>query len=357
MSKIKTLYLVIIIVIICLGVGLVVISKKEGIANNIPPQNSQETRQINENPLSIEKMRQKEYPGSDLMIEQTLSSGSNYNRYIASYLSDGLKIYGLLTVPKGDRPKTGWPVIIFNHGYIQPELYRTTERYVAYVDAFAKSGYIVFKSDYRGNGNSEGQPEGTYYSPAYATDVLNAISTLKRYKDVNPEKIGMWGHSMGGNIILRDMVVNLKDIKAAVIWGGVVGSYDDLMNNWQRKVKFQPSPRELSLRNNYRQNLVDQYGTPQANPTFWQAIDPTYYLSDINTPVQLHTGGNDEEVPIAFSESLYNKLTQLGKTVEYYNYPNGDHNISSPNFELAIKRSIDFFNKYLKEERPQEPKI
>jgi len=49
-----------------------------------------------------------------------------------------------------------------------------------------------------------------------------------------------------------------------------------------------------------------------------------------------------------FSERLYDKLKQLGKTVEYYNYPGGDHNISSPNFELAIQRSIDFFNKYLK---------
>lgn len=350
MNKSSRLYFIILVVVIGLGIGLVVIPKKGKTGGNVAPQNIKESVQINENPLSIEAMRRKSYPGSDLTIEQTLSSGSNYNRYIASYLSAGLKIYGLLTVPKREKPKTGWPVIVFNHGYIQPELYRTTERYVAYVDAFAKNGYIVFKSDYRGNGSSEGQPEGAYYSPAYATDILNAVSTLKSYKDANPERIGMWGHSMGGNITLRDLVINLKDIKAAVIWGGVVGSYDDLMNNWQRKVKYQPSLRELSLRNNYRQKLVDQYGTPQTNPSFWQPIDPTYYLSDINIPIQLHAGGNDEEVPVAFSENLYNNLKQLGKTVEYYNYSGGDHNISSPNFELAIKRSIEFFNKYLKDQ-------
>ena len=79
-----------------------------------------------------------------------------------SYLSDGLRIYGLLTVPIADKPKNGWPVVIFNHGYIPPTQYRTTERYVAYVDRFAGNGYIVFKSDYRGNGLSEGQPEGSY---------------------------------------------------------------------------------------------------------------------------------------------------------------------------------------------------
>ena len=44
------------------------------------------------------------YPGSDITIEQTLPPGSNYQRYYVSYLSDGLKIYALLTVPNGAKP-------------------------------------------------------------------------------------------------------------------------------------------------------------------------------------------------------------------------------------------------------------
>ena len=253
-----------------------------------------------------------------------------------------------MTVPNDIKPLQCWPAIIFNHGYIPPNIYQTTERYVNYVDAIARSGFIVLKPDYRGNGNSDGQPEGAYYSPAYASDVLNALSSIKQYKDVDPQKIGMWGHSMGGNIILRDIVVNTSDIKAAVIWGGVVGSYEDLMNNWQRKVNYQPLPTEMALRNNYRKRITDTYGTPQTNPAFWSSIDPTYFLSDIKTPTQLHTGGNDEEVPVSFSVSLKDKLIKEGKDVEYYNYPGGDHNISSPNFETAMQRTIDFFNKYLK---------
>ncbi len=299
-------------------------------------------------PLGIETMRNQSYPGSDLFIEETLSPGSNYSQYIASYLSDGLTIHGLLTVPNTPKPAGGYPVIIFNHGYIAPTTYVTTERYVAYVDAFARNGYIVFKPDYRGHGTSDGKPEGAYYSPAYATDVLNALSTLKRYKDANPDKIGMWGHSMGGNIILRNIVVNLKDIKAAVIWGGVVGTYDDLLNNWHKRATYQPGPQELALRNNYRKNLTDQYGTPEINPSFWKAIDPLSYISDIQTPIQLHTGEDDEEVPPEFSANFYEKLILAKKTAEYYIYPGGDHDISSPNFELAMERSIAFFDRYLK---------
>jgi len=299
------------------------------------------------NPLQISQMRKNSYPGSDIVVEKTLSSASTYDQYISSYLSDGLKIYALLTIPKGKKPDSGWPVILFNHGYIPPDQYSTTQRYVAYVDAFAKNGYIVFKPDFRGHGNSEGQPEGAYYSPAYTIDDLNALASIKRYKDANPDKIGIWGHSMGGNITLRDLVVNTKDIKAAVIWGGVVGSYNDLMNNWQRKVSYHPSPRELALRNNYRQNLTSQYKTPSEDPNFWNSIDPTYFTSDITAPIQLDVGGADEEVPVAFSGSLYNKMKSEGKTVEYYVYPGSDHNISQ-DFTLAMKRSVDFFNKYLK---------
>lgn len=299
-------------------------------------------------PLSIEAMRQKSYPGSDIVIEDTLVSGSNYQRYIASYKSDGLKIYALLTIPKEEKPKDGFPVIIFNHGYIPPEQYQTTERYVAYVDAFARNGYIVFKPDYRGHGQSEGKPEGAYYSPAYTTDVLNAVASIKKYKQVNPNKIGMWGHSLGGNITLRVMVVS-KDIKAGVIWAGVVGTYQELMTKWIRVKPWQPSPREAAEHvRSIRQHLEQQYGTPEKNPVFWQIIDPRYYLKDISGPIELHQGLADEEVPPLFSESLANDLKKAGKTVELFEYKGADHNISEPAFSLAMIRSVTFFDKYLK---------
>ena len=58
-------------------------------------------------PLMIEVMRDRRYPGSEITIEQTLAAGSNYNRYVASYRSEGLKIYALLTIPRGARPASG----------------------------------------------------------------------------------------------------------------------------------------------------------------------------------------------------------------------------------------------------------
>ncbi|MBX3005112.1 MAG: alpha/beta fold hydrolase [Anaerolineales bacterium] len=180
-------------------------------------------------PLSIEYLRQRSYPATQLTIEEVLENGSNYARYIASYLSDGLKQYGLLTVPFGEVPATGWPVIIFNHGYIAPQEYRTTERYIAYVDRLASAGYIVFRPDYRGHDRSEGIARGAYGRPDYVIDVLNATAALKAYADADPNRIGMWGHSMGGYITLRAMVVD-PDIKAGVIWAGVISAYADMID-------------------------------------------------------------------------------------------------------------------------------
>src|SRR5690606_38600085 len=138
-------------------------------------------------------------------------------------------------------PATGWPVIIFNHGYIPPDVYRTTERYVAYVDGFARNGYIVYRPDYRGHAFSDGEARGAYGYPDYTIDVLNATAALKNYPDADPNRIGMWGHSMGGYITLRSMVVD-PDIKAGVIWAGVVANYPDLLTRWRRPNNNQPPP-------------------------------------------------------------------------------------------------------------------
>jgi dipeptidyl aminopeptidase/acylaminoacyl peptidase len=297
------------------------------------------------NPLSIENLRNGEYPGSDLVIEQTLDSDTNYDRYIASFRSEGLKIYGLLTVPNGDKPESGWPVIIFNHGYISPAEYRTTERYIAYQDGFARNGYVTFKSDYRGHGSSEGQATGAYGSNSYTIDVLNSVASLKKYKDSDPERIGMWGHSLGGYITLRAMVINTQ-IKAGVIWAGVVASYPDLLNNWRRPgiSPFSPPP---GTRTGWRTTLVQPYGPPEENPTFWNGISANSYLSDLGGPIQIHHGTADSSVPVAFSEKLDKQIKEAIRTSELYVYEGDDHNLTN-NFNTAMQRSIEFFDKQLK---------
>jgi dipeptidyl aminopeptidase/acylaminoacyl peptidase len=297
--------------------------------------------------MMIEAMRQLEYPGSDIVIESELEPGINYSRYYASYLSEGLKIYALLTIPNGDPPPGGWPVIVFNHGFIPPDVYRTTERYVNYVGRLAESGYIVFRSDYRGHADSEGEPSGAYGSPGYVIDVLNAVASVKRLPQADPNRIGMWGHSMGGYITLRSMVIT-QDIKAGVIWGGVVAPYPDLFARGPQPTSPVPTATGTEAsRRRWRQNWVELFGTPEENPYFWNGISSNAYLEDVSGPIQLHHGTLDESVPLAASETLYNQMLAAGKPVELYTYEGDNHNLSGF-FTTAMNRTIEFFDLYLK---------
>ena len=297
------------------------------------------------NPLSIAYLREQETPGSDIVIEQTLGPGVNYDRYVVSYLSEGLKQYAMLTVPRGQAPEKGWPVIVFNHGYIPPSQYRTTERYVAYVDGFARAGYIVIRPDYRGHGSSEGSPSGAYGSQNYVIDVLNALESIERYPGVDPDRIGMWGHSMGGWITMRAMVAS-DDIKAGVIWGGVVASYEDLLTRWRRGDRPTPTPGPARTTGRWRSMLLNAPGTPEQNPEWWQALSANYFLDDLAGPIQLHHAQGDASVPVEFSQTLYEQGLAAGAPIQLFTYPGDNHNISG-NFNTAMARSVEFFNKTL----------
>lgn len=295
-------------------------------------------------PMSIIALRNGEYPGSEITIVKELDRGYNYRRYYSYYLSEGLKIYALLTIPEGTVPEGGWPAIVFNHGYIPPDVYRTTERYIHYVDEIAKSGYVVFRIDYRGHDASEGEATGAYGSPGYQIDVLNAVSSIKKLADVNPEKIGMWGHSMGGYLTLRAMVIS-QDIKVGVIWAGVVASYPDLVYNWRRTGSFTPSPS--SSGRGWRSGWLEQYGTPEENPVFWDSVSANSYLADLSGPLQLHHGTEDEDVPLDFSIRLAEQTRAAGKMADLYTYEGDNHNIAT-NFYTAMGRTIEFFDFILK---------
>ncbi len=279
---------------------------------------------VAQQPISIPALRARAYPGSALKVVRTLTPGSNYSRQVVSYQSDGLKIYALLTVPRTAPPKGGWPAIVFNHGYIPPEKYRTTERYVAYQDAFARAGFVTLKSDYRGHGDSEGTANGGYNDPGYTVDVLNAAASLKQDSRVNRNRLGLWGHSMGGQLSLRAMLVD-PNLKAASLWAGVVASYDVLATDWHPSGS-QPAPTLDPL-----------------NRRYLRALSPNAYLKDLRgRPLQLHQGTADKEVPYSFQQALAADLRAAGQPFTAYRYEGDNHNLSA-HLGLALRRSVAFF--------------
>lgn len=311
--------------------GESVLNEEESVDNN-------ESKKFEE--LTIPYLREKNY-GGVLGEKKKYQDKSNYISYLTSYSSEDLKINGLLTIPKGDSPVGGWPAVVFVHGYIPPTLYKTTEKYLEYVDYLAKSGLVVFKIDLRGHGESEGEPGGAYYSSDYVVDVLNAYSALQKSGFVNANRIGLWGHSMGGNVVFRAAAAK-KDIPKVIIWAGAVYSYTDMAKYGIQDNSYRPMGM-TAARQKRRQELFDTYGEFGESNDFWKKVVGLNYLEGVKTKFAVHHAVDDNVVNIGYSRDLVEELRKKSVDVELFEYKNGGHNIGGTSFTSAIKQSAEFF--------------
>lgn len=296
--------------------------------------------------LTIPYLRVKKYE-SKLEQLTLLSENNGYTSFLTSYKSDGFKINALLTKPSGEMPNGGWPAIVFVHGYIPPNQYQTNgQAYSSYVDYLAKSGFVVLKIDLRGHADSEGEAGGGYFGSDYIVDTLNAYSALQSTNFVNSNKIGLWGHSMAGNVLLRSFAAK-PDIPAVVIWSGAVYSYTDREKYGINDSSFQ-SLGLTPTRLNKRRELIAKYGNPSNDSQFWKLVAPTNYLNDLKGAIQLDHALDDTVVNIGYSRDLNKLLDRTSVVHELNEYLTGGHDIEGESFTKAMDNTVDFFKKYLK---------
>ena len=301
-------------------------------------------KQINLFAWSIESLQNREYTESKIVIEKKISSPSSFTSYIISYLSDGLKQYSLMNIPNTKMPADGYPVMIINHGFIEPKNYSTVNSYKTITDYFSERGYLVLKPDYRGNGASETQ-DSALMRFAYPVDVLNLIESLKDIPQANPNLIYLYGHSMGGEVTLKVLEIagkkpeTLARIKAAVVWAPVTN-----LSDWFSKSHV-PWLQETKNNKNYYAQTLKIMKTPEKDPILWQSVSPINYLLDIQTPIQINQGLADGTVSYRSSIELYDNLISLSKIALLQIYPNNDHNLSQ-SWNKASMDSLNFFRKY-----------
>lgn len=294
--------------------------------------------------MTIPYLRNKTY-SSSITTGAQYTKTSSYTSFRASYSSDGYTIYGLLTIPTGEAPEKGWPAIVFLHGYIPPTIYTTNGQYGAYVDYLARNGFVLFKPDYRGHDKSEGEARGAYNSSDYVVDALNAYDALSKFPGVNPNGIGLWGHSMSGNVSMRAFVVR-PTIPAVVIWAGAVYTYADMREFSIQDGSYRPPPLNTQLQQR-RQKLRELYGDFSADSPFWKQVAITDYVKDLQGAVQIHHAINDDVVNIGYSRNLMNLLDGTSVPHELYEYPDGGHNIQGAAFTTAFERTVSFFKEKL----------
>jgi dipeptidyl aminopeptidase/acylaminoacyl peptidase len=287
-------------------------------------------------PLTIDALAARTYGGGLVDIIDTLEpiyDGETFNRYLITYPSDGLTIYGYMNVPKEGAK---FPVAIVLHGYIAPSDYDTITYTRRYADALAEAGYFVIHPNFRNYPPSDHGPN--QYRVGYAIDVLNLIAIIReqsqdafgylRRADAND--INLWGHSMGGGVALRVITVNNADyLKTAVLYASMSGDEEQNFERIQEWTDGTNGPFEL-----------------QASSEMLQAISPSYHLDRIQTAVSIHHSEVDETVPVAWSNELCEQLQSMGHEVECFTYYAVPHTFHGGADELFIERTINFFDRH-----------
>lgn len=327
--------------------GLIFLNTPASSSNPISPIN-QVSQPLNPSPtpfpfqdMTIPYLRNRHYQSNLGELNQAIE-GADYTAYLTNYDSDGLNINGLLYIPKGPEPVEGWPAVVFLHGYIPPQTYRTLENYHSYASYLAENGLVVFKIDLRGHDRSEGEAGGAYYSGDYIIDTLNAYAALQNADFVDPNRIGLWGHSMAGNVVFRSLAVK-PDIPKVVIWAGAVYTYEDWQQYRINDNSYRP-PGMDSQRAIKRQELFDTHGEFNLNHWFWEQVPGTNYLDGIKGAIQIHHAINDPVVSIDYSRNLISILDTTNISHKLFEYSSGGHNLEGSAFNTAMSRTADFFS-------------
>ena len=110
-----------------------------------------------------------------------------------------ITLAGTLTVPEGDGPFPAVILITGSGSQNRNEELMGHQPFLVIADYLSRNGIAVLRYDDRGVGQSQGSPLNAT-SAEFATDVEAALHYLKTRKEIDPERIGLTGHSEGGLI-------------------------------------------------------------------------------------------------------------------------------------------------------------
>ena len=253
----------------------------------------------------------------------------NYNS------KDGLKIEALLVKPIDFQKDKKYPLIVHIHGGPHGRTINTLRRSMEF-QVYASNGYVVFSPNFRGSSGYEGSfdiaNKGDIGGMDYE-DVMGGVDYLINGGIADPEKLGVMGGSYGG--YMTNWIISQNNrFKAAISEYGIFNLLTDFSNS------YLPS---------WEKNYLEHY--------YWENLDvyikrsPFNYVKNINTPVLIIHGDEDQNTFISNSKEMYAALTHLGKKVEFIRYPREGHGINEPNHRIDLmNRCLEWFEKYIKSE-------
>ncbi|HEX8151878.1 MAG TPA: prolyl oligopeptidase family serine peptidase, partial [Thermoanaerobaculia bacterium] len=153
--------------------------------------------------------------------------------------------------------------------------------------------------------------------PATMRVLGDALDRTKKLPNVDPKRIGVYGHSRGA-MAASLLAVRREDLRASVLAAGI---YDFLK-------AFCEAPDA-----GIRDNMALETGMRDAAIRVRSSI---LEMDKLRAPILLLHGEKDVNVSVGQALVLRDRLTQLGKPFEVHIYPDLDHAFNAPHVTDTI---------------------
>ena len=286
-------------------------------------------------PVSLPALMQRRYDGRNLRLGRVLDANDAYTEVLGLLPRRRVAHHRRALLPTGEGP---FPALVLNHGYIDPDVYVTGQGLQIEQAYLARSGFVVLHADYRNHAGSDDDPKnGLRLRLGYTEDTINAVKALRRsgLPQVDPDRIGMLGRSMGGGVTLNALVVRPRLVDAAVIYSSVSSATFDNHRKWTRPGR--PNLQHASSAATGRRNRT---------PSSGGASPPAPTSSGSDVPVLVHHGTADATCPVEWADATVRALKRADADVTYLRYPGEGHAFSSA-WQTSMRRTVKFFNKNL----------
>lgn len=297
---------------------------------------------------SFERLVGREDKASEIEIGREIARTDEYSSYIFYYTSEGRRISGQLNLPNLSRLMG---VVVMARGYVEKDGYTTGTGTRNAAAVYAKSGYITIAPDFSGYGESDKEDENALGARLVKpVEILDLIASLSSLPQADLNKVYLWGHSNGGQIMLSvaEVIGQRTKVKGESGEAEVLG-----LTLWAPVSK--PFPYNILY---YTDDASDSGKWLRGQVAHFETEYDVYnysldrYLDWIAMPLLIHQGTADDAVPVAWSRELDKRLKEQGKSYTYYEYPGADHNMR-PDWNTVVSRDIDWFAK-LVESNPSE---
>ena len=293
--------------------------------------------------VSIPSFARKNMRGGGLRITGDRERTSRYASYDVVYRSNGLRITGVLNVPRnqGNGP---FPALVLAHGYIDPDIYDQGQGMTRERGYLAERGYVALHTDYRDHAGSTDTNAERKVRLGYAIDAINGVQALRkaggpRIGRIDDDRIGLFGRSMGGGVLYRALVMRPGIVDAVSAWAPVSSKESENLR------QFQLDDAGDSEVVSFIRREYGLPGTPRGRD-FWPGVNAVNYFDRVEAAVQIQHGRLDDTCPPRWTRDTARALRQNGVDVEVEWWPNEGHAFG-PAFPDAMDRLIDFFDRQL----------